>query len=69
VVAVPLSTRDASAIALLANVLTLTPGSVTLDVADDRSVLYVHCMFVDDPEAVRAEIKNGFERRVMELLR
>lgn len=68
VVAVPLSTRNANEIALLANLLTLTPGSVTLDVADDRSVLYVHCMFVDDPEAVKAEIKNGFERRVMELM-
>lgn len=69
VVAVPLDTRDETEIALLANLLTLTPGSVTLDVADDRSVLYVHAMFVDDPDTVRAEIKKGFEQRVMGLLR
>lgn len=68
VVAVPLDTRDETEIALLANLLTLTPGSVTLDIADDRSVLYVHAMFVDDPDTVRAKIKNGFERRVRELL-
>lgn len=68
VVAVPLDSRDETEIALLAKLLTLTPGSVTLDVAADRSVLYVHTMFVDDPDAVRAEIKNGFERRVRELL-
>ena len=67
-VAVPLDSRDETEIALLAKLLTLTPGSVTLDVAADRSVLYVHTMFVDDPDAVRAEIKNGFERRVRELL-
>lgn len=69
VVAVPLDTRDETEITLLANLVTLTPGSVTLDVADDRSVLYVHAMFVDDPDTVRADIKNGFERRVMALLR
>lgn len=69
VVAVPLDTRDETEITLLANLLTLTPGTVTLDVADDRSVLYIHAMFVDDPEALRTEIKDGFERRVQELLR
>jgi multicomponent Na+:H+ antiporter subunit E len=32
-------------------------------------VLYVHAMYVDDLEAFRREIKDGFERRVLELLR
>jgi multicomponent Na+:H+ antiporter subunit E len=40
-----------------------------LDVSDDRRVLYVHGMFVEDPQLMRNEIKSGFERRVMELLR
>ena len=56
-------------ITLLANLITVTPGSFSLDVSDDRSVLYVHAMYVDDPEALRREIKDGFERRVLELLR
>ena len=67
-VAIPLdATRDAEVL-LLAMLINLTPGSVTLDVSDDRSVMYVHVMYMKSPEAARAEIKQGFERRVMQLL-
>jgi multicomponent Na+:H+ antiporter subunit E len=69
VVAVPLDARTDLEIALLTNLITMTPGSFSLDVSDDRKVLYVHAMYVDDPEAFRREIKDGFERRVLELLR
>jgi multicomponent Na+:H+ antiporter subunit E len=69
VVAVPLEARTDAEITLLASLLTLTPSTLTLDVSDDRQVMYVHAMFVDDPEALRREIKEGFERRVLELLR
>jgi multicomponent Na+:H+ antiporter subunit E len=47
----------------------ITPGSIALDVSDDRSTMYVHTMFADDPDRARQEIKNGLERRVLELLR
>ncbi len=56
-------------ITLLANLVTLTPGTLSLDVSEDRSTLFVHAMFVDDPDVLRREIKHGFERRVLELLR
>ncbi len=69
VVAVPLDADTDAEITLLANLVTLTPGSLSLDVSPDRRTLYVHAMFVDDPEKVRREIKDGFERRVLELLR
>ena len=69
VVAVPLDATDDVEITLLANLITLTPGSLSLDVSADRKVLYVHGMFVDDPESMRRELKEGFERRVLELLR
>jgi multicomponent Na+:H+ antiporter subunit E len=69
VVAVPLEARSDLEITLLANLVTLTPGSLSLDVSPDRKVLFVHAMFVDDPEKLRADIKHGFERRVLELLR
>ena len=68
IVAVPLdATRDGE-ILLLAMLINLTPGSVALDVSDDRRVLYVHVMYMVSPDAARAEIKRGFERRVMRLL-
>ncbi len=69
IVAVPLDAETDAEITLLANLVSLTPGSLSLDVSDDRSVLYVHVMFLDDVEACRREIKDGFERRVLELLR
>ena len=69
VVAVPLDAQTDLEITLLANLITVTPGSFSLDVSDDRRVLYVHAMYVDDPEQLRRQIKEGFERRVLELLR
>ena len=69
VVAVPLDAATDAEITLLANLLTLTPGTLSLDVSPDRRVLYVHGMFIDDPEATRRGIKQEYERRVLELLR
>ena len=69
IVAVPLDVTSDEEITMLANVVTLTPGTLSLDVSPDRRTLYVHGMFVDDPEAFRRDIKDGFERRVRELLR
>lgn len=69
IVAVPLDAQTELEIMLLANLITLTPGTLSLDVSEDRSVLYVHSMFVDDVDSFRRDIKNGFERRVLELLR
>ena len=69
IVAVPLDARTNVEITLLSNLITMTPGSLTVDVADDRSVIYVHSMFVEDPDELRRAIKEDLERRVLELLR
>ena len=69
IIAVPLDAKTDQEITLLANLITLTPGTLSLDVSEDRRVLYVHAMFVDSPDEVRDSIKNGFERRLLELIR
>ncbi len=69
IVAIPLSVKTDTEITVLANLISLTPGTLSLDVSDDKSVLYIHAMFVDDPDELRHEIKAGFERRVIEVLR
>ena len=66
VVAVPLDVRSDGSIAILSNLVSLTPGTLSLDVSPDRKTLYVHAMFAASPEALRREIKDGFERRVLE---
>jgi len=67
--AIPLDARTDFEILLLVNLITMTPGSVSIDVSTDRRVLYLHAMYVQDPEDLRREIKNKLERRILELLR
>lgn len=69
VVAVPLDAKTNLEIAALANLITLTPGSLCLDVSADRRTLYVHEMFVADPDKVRRQIKQRFEHWILVLLR
>lgn len=69
IVAVPLDLQGDVEITLLANLVSLTPGTLSLEVAEDRGTLYVHAMFADPPEAVRRGIKDGLERRIMEIMR
>jgi multicomponent Na+:H+ antiporter subunit E len=69
VLGVPLEARTDAEIALLANLVTLTPGTLSLDVSEDRRTLYIHAMYVDDPDRVRRHVKDEFERRLLELLR
>ncbi len=67
VVAVPLDLTSDAGIATLANLISLTPGTLSLDVSEDRRTLFVHALHVSDPEAFRREVKEGFERRVKEV--
>lgn len=69
VVAVPLDAKTDGEITLLALLLTLTPGSLSIDVSSDRRILYVHDMYARDPDHVRHRVKSGFERRILEVLR
>ena len=69
IVKVPLDAETNLEITLLANLITLTPGTLSLDVSDDKKVLYIHAMYVHDREEFIKGIKNGFERRLLEILR
>jgi len=70
VVAVPLDARTNVEITVLANLISLTPGTLSLDISTDRRVLYVHAMDLEDgPDALRTEIQDTLEDRVLTLLR
>lgn len=68
-IAFPLTTNRPVEITLLANLITLTPGTLSVDVSDDRKTLYVHAIDVPDKDALVADIAQGFERKIMEALR
>ncbi|WP_439631495.1 Na+/H+ antiporter subunit E [Shinella sp.] len=67
--AFPLTVDRDFEITLLANLITLTPGTLSVDVSEDRRVLYVHALDCSDPVATRRAIANGFEKKVMEAFR
>jgi multicomponent Na+:H+ antiporter subunit E len=69
IVAVPLDAQTPAEAAIFANALSLTPGTISLDLSPDMKTLYVHAMFVDDPDKVRQDLKQGLERRLLALLR
>lgn len=64
VIGVPLDVTSDHEILLLSMLINITPGSVTIDLSEDRRTLYVHVMHMTSVEASRREIKAGFERRV-----
>jgi len=67
IVAFPLSVKSDAEITLLANLITLTPGTLSVDVSEDRSLLYVHVLSIDTREALIADIAGGFEAKVKEV--
>ena len=69
IVAVPLDAETDMEITLLANLITLTPGTLSLDVSKDKKVLYIHTLYLEDIEKFRSEIKDGMEKRLLEVLR
>ena len=69
VIGVPIDAKTDFEIMLLANMISLTPGSLTLDVSADRTMIYVHVMFLDDLETTRRDIKEKIEKRLLEAIR
>lgn len=67
--AYPLKVDRNFEITLLANLITLTPGTLSVDVSADRKTLFVHAIDCSDPDQARHDIAAGFERRIMEAFR
>jgi multicomponent Na+:H+ antiporter subunit E len=67
IVAIPITLESDAEITMLANLITLTPGTLSLDVSDDRRTLYVHSIAVSDRDAFIREQQDGFERAVRAL--
>ena len=54
---------------VLSNMITLTPGTLTLEISQDNRKLYIHTLNCQDPDKVVADIQNAFERRIKEVSR
>ena len=69
IIGIPLTAKTDLEIFIVASLISLTPGTLSLDLSEDHKTLFVHVMFLDDVEKARAEIKNGLERRILEVMR
>jgi multicomponent Na+:H+ antiporter subunit E len=68
IISMPLDAKGEMEILLVTNLISLTPGTLSLDVTDDCDTLFIHAMFADDPDAIRAQLKSGMERWVKEAM-
>ena len=62
IIAYPLELQNDILITLLANMITLTPGTLSVEVAPDRRFLFIHVLDIADIEEEKRKIKDGFER-------
>jgi multicomponent K+:H+ antiporter subunit E len=68
-VEVPLDTRHPYVITLLASIITIVPGSLSVDIDEARTHILVHALDVDDPAHFIAEIKQRYEQPLKEIFR
>lgn len=66
-VQIPLELRDANALAVLAVIVSIAPGTAWAELSVDRSMLMLHVLEVDDADAIAAQIKRRYERPLMEI--
>lgn len=64
---VPLDIESPQGIALFASIITMTPGTLSCEVSEDRRWLLVHAFHAEDPQAVAAEVKARYEAPLMEI--
>lgn len=67
ILAIPLDVETDMQLIVLNNLITMTPGTISLDISPDRKTIYVHAMYVDDIDKVKRDIKRGIENRILEL--
>ncbi|MEM1314066.1 MAG: Na+/H+ antiporter subunit E, partial [Pseudomonadota bacterium] len=58
IIAVPIRTRTETGTLVFSSLVSLTPGSLSLDLSEDGETLFVHAMFVDDPDGIRADMRK-----------
>ena len=69
ILAVPVEVESPAELTLLANIVTLTPGTLILDVSPDQKTIYVHSMYANDIDESRQSIRNGLASLVRKVFK
>ncbi len=64
---IPLDLTNIHGISALTSLITLTPGTISAELSDDRRYLLIHCLSSEDPQALADEIKQRYEAPLREI--
>ncbi len=56
-------------ITMLVNVIALTPGTMVLRISDDKTLIYIHSLYMADKNKFTNRLRNGLEKKLIEILR
>lgn len=56
-------------ITLLTNLIALTPGTMVLKISEDKKIIYIHGLYLEDKEKFIERLKNGLEKKLIEIIR
>ncbi len=68
IIAYKMDVHTDAGITLLANSITLTPGTLSVDLSEDRKTLYIHALHIEDADALETSIRNSLEKYSKEIL-
>lgn len=69
IVRYPLEATSDLEINLLSTMISLTPGTLILDISEDKKSIFIHVMYLKNKEQFIRQIKNGFEKKLLEITR
>ncbi len=67
IVEVPVDLKSDTAIIAFANLISMTPGSLTMDMSADKKKIYVHAMYLHDKEEFIRKMKGELEKKIAEI--
>ncbi len=68
IIAYKMDVKTDAGISLLANSITLTPGTLSVDISEDRTTLYIHALHIEDAEDLKKSIHDSLEKYSKEIL-
>ncbi len=69
IVQFPMNAKTDFEITMLCNVISLTPGTLILDVSEDKKVIFIHVMYITNKEKFINRMRNVTEKKLLEILR
>lgn len=68
IIAYKMEVKTDAGITLLANSITLTPGTLSVDISEDKKILYIHALHMEDARKLEESIRGSLERYTKEIL-